>query len=57
VFEGFPITGTTLGGVALKRSMGLHFIPAGIVVIQNAVTNSNSIHIEVIGKELCKDVA
>jgi len=57
VFEVFPITGTTLGGIALKRSLGLQFIPAGVFAIQNAVTNSSAIHVEVIGKELCKDVA
>ncbi len=57
VFEVFPITGTTLGGVALKRSMGLQFIPAGVFAVQNFEANSNAIHVEVIGKELCKDVA
>jgi len=57
VYEVFPITGTTLGGVALQRSLGVHFIPAGILVVQNGITNSNAIHVEVLGKELCKDVA
>ena len=57
VFEQFPIAGQTLGGVALQRSLGVHFIPAGIFVLKNTVTNSNGLHIEVLGKELCKDVA
>ena len=57
VYQTFPIAGTTLGGVALMRSFGLLFVPAGLLSIQNYVSNSNSIRIEVIGKELCKDVA
>ena len=57
VYRVFTIAGTTLGGVALERSFGLHFIPAGILSLTNGVTNSASLHIEVIGKELCKDVA
>ena len=57
VFEVFPIAGTTLGGVALMRFLGVHFIPAGIFALQNGIANSNGLHIEVLGKELCKDVA
>lgn len=57
VYSLHPIAGSTLGGVALQRSMGLHFIPAGLIALQNGIANSNALHIEVIGKELCKDVA
>ena len=57
VYVTVPIAGTTLGGVALERSFGLQFVPAGIMSIQNFIANSNSIRVEVIGKELCKDVA
>ena len=57
VYQAFPIAGTTLGGVALMRSFGLQFVPAGIMSIQNTIANSNAIRIEVLGKELCKDVA
>ena len=57
VYVTVPIAGTTLGGVALMRLFGLLFVPAGLLSIQNYVSNSNSIRIEVLGKELCKDVA
>ena len=50
------VGGTTAGATAAMRSWGLYFFPAGIVALQNGVTNSNLLEIEVIGKELCKDV-
>lgn len=42
---------------SMMRSWGLFFIPAGILALQNGVSDSNALEIEVIGKELCKDVA
>ncbi len=50
------VAGTTAGATAAMRSWGLYFFPAGIIALQNAVSNSNALEIEVIGKELCKDV-
>ena len=44
-------------GTAQIRSWGLYFFPAGIIALQNSVANTNGLEIEVIGKELCKDVA
>lgn len=44
-------------GTAQIRSWGLYFFPAGIIAVQNSVANTNGLEIEVIGKELCKDVA
>lgn len=56
-YDYMPITGTTLGGLAFRRDWGLHFFPAGLVALTNIVANSNGFEIEVLGKELCKDVA
>lgn len=42
---------------SMVRNWGLFFIPAGILALQNVQSNSNALEIEVIGKELCKDVA
>ena len=51
------VGGTTAGAAAAMRSWGLYFFPAGIIALTNGVSNSNALDIEVIGKELCKDVA
>lgn len=51
------VGGTTAGATAAIRNWGLYFFPAGIISLTNGVTNSNALEIEVIGKELCKDVA
>ena len=57
MFDYMPIAGTTAGATASIRSWGLYFFPAGIVALQNNQLNSNGFEIEVIGKQLCKDVA
>lgn len=57
VFDLMPVGGTTAGSTAAIRSWGLYFFPAGLVSLQNSVTGSNNFEIEVLGKELCKDVA
>ena len=51
------VGGTTAGATSAIRSWGLYFFPAGIVSLSNNVSNSNGLEIQVIGKELCKDVA
>ena len=51
------VGGTTAGATASMRSWGLYFFPAGIITLTNNASNSNALEIEVIGKELCKDVA
>ena len=38
------------------KSYGLVFVPGGLLSLTNAVSNSNSLQIEVVSKELCKDV-
>ena len=57
VFDYMPMGGTTAGATAAIRSWGLYFFPAGIIALTNGATNSNALEIEVIGKQLCKDVA
>ena len=57
IFDYMPMGGTTAGSTASIRSWGLYFFPAGIIALQNTVSNSNALEIEVIGKQLCKDVA
>lgn len=56
VYDMMPVAGTA-GEMAQHRSWGLFFFPAGIVALQNVVSNSNALEVEVLGKELCKDVA
>ena len=56
VFDYMPVAGSA-GEMAQHRSWGLFFFPAGIVALQNGTSNSNALEIEVLGKELCKDVA
>ena len=51
------VGGTTAGATASMRNWGLYFFPAGIITLTNNASNSNALEIEVIGKELCKDVA
>jgi len=51
------VGGTTAGATAVMRNWGLYFFPAGIIALTNGASNSNALEIEVIGKELCKDVA
>jgi len=57
MYDYMPIGGTTAGATAAIRSWGLYFFPAGLISLTNQVSNSNSLEIEVLGKELCKDVA
>ncbi|HHZ94245.1 MAG TPA: hypothetical protein EYN67_01520 [Flavobacteriales bacterium] len=57
VYDIMPIAGTTAGATAAIRNWGLYFFPAGLISLTNAVANSNALEIEVLGKELCKDVA
>ena len=45
------------GGTASIRNWGLYFFPAGLISLTNTVNNSNLLEVEVLGKELCKDVA
>jgi len=51
------VGGTTAGATAAMRNWGLYFFPAGIISLTNTQSSSNALEIEVIGKELCKDVA
>ena len=51
------VGGTTAGATSAMRNWGLYFFPAGIISLTNTASNSNALEIEVIGKELCKDVA
>ena len=57
MFDYMPIAGTTSGATAAIRSWGLYFFPAGLISLANTENNSNALEIEVLGKELCKDVA
>ena len=57
MFDYMPMGGTTAGSTASIRSWGLYFFPAGIIALTNIVNSSNALQIEVIGKQLCKDVA
>ena len=57
MFDYMPMGGTTAGSTASIRSWGLYFFPAGIIALTNVVNSSNALQIEVIGKQLCKDVA
>ena len=57
IFDYMPMGGTTAGSTASIRSWGLYFFPAGIIALTNVVNDSNALQIEVIGKQLCKDVA
>mgnify|MGYP000856989973 CR=1 FL=1 len=42
---------------SMMRNWGLFFIPAGILALQNLQSPGSALEIEVVGKELCKDVA
>lgn len=42
---------------SMMRSWGLYFFPAGLISLTNGVSSSNGLELEVIGKQLCKDVA
>jgi len=57
MYDYMPMGGTTAGSTAAIRSWGLYFFPAGLISLTNAEANSNALEIEVLGKELCKDVA
>ena len=56
-FDYMPIAGKTAGATAAIRSWGLYFFPAGIIALATDVADTNGLEIQVIGKELCKDVA
>jgi len=55
VYDYMLVSGTT-GATAQMRSWGTFFVPAGILALTNTETNSNALEIQVVGKELCKDV-
>ena len=55
VFDVIPMPAS--GGTATIRNSGLYFFPAGLISLTNTVTGTNTLEIEVLGKELCKDVA
>jgi len=57
IYDYMLVGGTTAGATAAIRNWGLYFFPAGIISLTNTQSNSNALEIEVIGKELCKDVA
>ena len=57
MFDVMPIAGTTAGSTAAIRNWGLYFFPAGLIALKSNVSDSNNLEIEVLGKELCKDVA
>jgi len=57
VYDYMPMGGTTAGSTAAIRSWGLYFFPAGLISLTNTASASNALEIEVLGKELCKNVA
>ena len=57
MYDYMPIGGTTSGATSAIRTWGLYFFPAGLISLTNNENNSNLLEIEVLGKELCKDVA
>jgi len=57
IYDAMPVSGTTAGTTAMIRNWGLYFFPAGLISLTHGVSSSSSLEIEVIGKELCKDVA
>ena len=56
VYDVMYVSGTT-GATAQHRSWGTYFFPAGIIALTNTASNSNLLEVEVLGKQLCKDVA
>ena len=54
VYDYMPVSAS---GQAQHRSWGTFFFPAGLIALKSLAANSNAIEIEVLGKELCKDVA
>ena len=56
IWDTMPVAGTA-GATAQHRSWGLYFFPAGLISLSSGAANSNALEIEVLGKELCKDVA
>ena len=55
VWDYMPVAGTA-GATAQHRNWGLYFFPAGLISMTSTEANSNALEVEVIGKELCKDV-
>lgn len=53
VYDYMPVSQS---GQAQKRHWGTFFVPAGLIALRSTAANSNALEIEVIGKELCKDV-
>lgn len=43
-------------GTAAMRTVGTIFVPGGLLALNSTANQTNSMHLEVIGKELCKDV-
>ena len=56
VYDSMPVAGTA-GATAQLRNWGLYFFPAGLISLSHGVAASSGLEIQVIGKELCKDVA
>ena len=56
VYDSMPVAGTA-GATAQLRNWGLYFFPAGLISLSHGVAASSALEIQVIGKELCKDVA
>jgi hypothetical protein len=51
-FQMITMPATNVG----SKSFGLVFVPAGLLSLSNSVNNSNALQVEVVGRELCKDV-
>ena len=46
----------TASGTASTRRIGTIVVPAGLLAIQSTETNGNGLHLNVVGKVLCKDL-
>ncbi len=57
IYDVMPVAGTTAGATAALRNWGLYFFPAGLITLTHTTANSSGLEIEVVGKQLCKDVA
>jgi len=53
VWDYMPVSAS---GQAQHRNWGTFFFPAGLIALKSGAANSNALEIEVLGKELCKDV-
>jgi len=57
IYDAMPVAGSTAGSTAMLRNWGLYFFPAGLISLSHGVSLSGGLEIEVIGKQLCKEVA